>query len=338
MAAPSEYQAPGKSQGGGVEGQRRISSRTLTSANLEPIALELLFGPQDSAVSLTNVGGIASAEALGSPVASVVASPAGIATAEAFGEPTVDTSAHVTDAGGIVSAEALGAPALAVTASPSGIASAEALGTPTLPAVVAPAGIASAESVGTPAAAVTASPSGIPSAEAFGEPTVSDAPLAVDLTDVGGITSAESVGEPTVTPAPVVTASGGILRRPVWRDVPPPRRYTETITGSAASTQEPQTTTARGTVRAVVRGQAAARQTPQTTRARAALVFRARAASTQAPMRVARLTGSVETPEDVAWQIIAMIEAARGASESRAREDDPPPPAPVRRARQEVAV
>jgi len=41
----SEYQYPGRGQGGGVEGQRRISTRTLTSANMEPIAEELLFGP-----------------------------------------------------------------------------------------------------------------------------------------------------------------------------------------------------------------------------------------------------------------------------------------------------
>lgn len=40
----SEYQYPGRSQGGKVEGQRRVSTRTLTSANLEAIAEELLFG------------------------------------------------------------------------------------------------------------------------------------------------------------------------------------------------------------------------------------------------------------------------------------------------------
>lgn len=233
----------------------------------------------------------------------------GIATAEAFGEPTVDTSAHVNDAGAIASLEALGSPALAVALSPAGIATAEAVGSPALAAALSAVGaIASSESVGAPALAVSVASSAIATAEAFGEPTVTEGQAGINLTDVGGILSAESIGTPTLTPVAVAArrASGLMRARPYV----PPVTVAHAV---AVCIQEPQTTTCRVSVRKVARGAAASAQPPQSASARGSQVFRVRARITQAPVAVTMPTARATTPDDDFWAIVAMLETNRAA-------------------------
>lgn len=127
----------------------------------------------------------------------------GIASAEAFGTPAVSAGAVSVGAGSIASAEALGTPTLAaggVSVTASGIPSAEALGSPTLALTVAPSGIGSGEAFGTAIVNVgpTLSMSGVPSAEAFGALTVVAGPIVV--TDPGGVASGEAFGTPSVIP------------------------------------------------------------------------------------------------------------------------------------------
>ena len=81
---------------------------------------------------LSNVGGIASAEAFGTPSLILVIQPVGIASAEAFGIPFLE-----------------------VTVSPSGIASAEAFGTPNVILVIRLVGISSSEAFGIPVVTVS---------------------------------------------------------------------------------------------------------------------------------------------------------------------------------------
>jgi hypothetical protein len=178
------------------------------------IASAEAFGTPAATLAVTgSPSGIASAETFGTPAASlaVTGSPSGVASAEAFGTP-VATLGDVGITGspsGIASAEAFGTPAatLAVTAAPSGIASAEVFGTPaaTLALTASPGGIASAQAFGTPAAtlALTASPSGIASQEAFGTAAASGA-LTVSPS---GIVGSEQFGTPTAVKA--LTASPG---------------------------------------------------------------------------------------------------------------------------------
>lgn len=117
----------------------RLTSTSATPATFtigtsrDTLSSGLIFTEAASASSVTGAGGIASAEAIGSPnVAwrSQIA-PSGIASAEAFGSPTVARTAQAAVApAGIPSAEAFGTPALSFRTSiaPTGIASAEAFG------------------------------------------------------------------------------------------------------------------------------------------------------------------------------------------------------------------
>ncbi|GMV82101.1 MAG: hypothetical protein AMXMBFR7_32850 [Planctomycetota bacterium] len=148
--------------------------------------------------TLSGVGGIASAEAFGTPKLSRTVKPSGIASAESFGTPTLNPGAVTLQPTGIASAEAFGTPGLANLVKPTGIASAEAFGTPTLtPGAVTlqPGSIASAEAFGTPALANLVKPTGIPSAEAFGTPTLQPGTTTVQPS---GIASAEAFGTPAI--------------------------------------------------------------------------------------------------------------------------------------------
>lgn len=149
------------------------SSVTFASATRLGVALEIAEAA-GGGTALTAVGGIASAEAFGTP--SLVR--------------------LLRDAGAIASAEALGAPSVRFVVQPLGIATAEAHGTGSLRRVLAALGIASAEAVGEPRLVRwVRQAGGIASAEAVGQPT-----LGITLLfSVGGIASQEAVGEPRLT-------------------------------------------------------------------------------------------------------------------------------------------
>lgn len=103
-----------------------------------------------SAGTTVSPGGIASAEAVGSPTVtpgSVTVSPTGISSAEAVGSPTV-FSAQTVSPTGVADASSVGSPAVSsiITISPGGIISAEAIGSPAVtggvqPQTVSPLGI-----------------------------------------------------------------------------------------------------------------------------------------------------------------------------------------------------
>jgi hypothetical protein len=178
---------PAAHQGTSWEGAYKFVSAgalgSLTSTSTSSV-LSITFALAFNAVpvlAITGAGGIASAEAFGTPtitVGPVTITPSGIASAQAFGAPTV-TAIGTISPSAIPSSEAFGTPTVSslVALAPAGIASAEAFGTPTIASfvVLAPAGIVSAEAFGTPAIAVgtvVIAPAGIDTAEAFGLPTV----------------------------------------------------------------------------------------------------------------------------------------------------------------------
>lgn len=138
-------------------------------------------------------------------------SPGGIASAEAFGTPQLNLSIL---AAAIASLEAFGAAVVqpgAVTVAPSGIASLEAFGNPTLATlftIIANA-IASAEAFGDPALALsyTIAPNGIASAEVFGDPVLSIGALIIEA---AGIASAEAFGAHVLAPGAVLILPNGI--------------------------------------------------------------------------------------------------------------------------------
>lgn len=135
-------------------------------------------------------GGIASAEALGTPaLRQVLSIGRGGASEEAFGAPTL---AHRLVPGGIASGEALGAPALVLRLDPAGIGSEEGVGSPSLQQVLAIPSIASEEGFGAPSLAPAVSPVGIGSEEALGAPV-----LTLTLAPAG-IASAEALGNPVL--------------------------------------------------------------------------------------------------------------------------------------------
>ena len=72
--------------------------------------LPILEPSAGDAAAITGAGGIASAEAFGSPGVSVRLDLTGIPGAEAFGSPTLTVAYEITGAGNIVSAEAFGSP------------------------------------------------------------------------------------------------------------------------------------------------------------------------------------------------------------------------------------
>lgn len=91
-------------------------------------ALQTTSGP--SGYSITNAGGIVSAQAFGTPSVSPRLSPTGIPSAEAFGVPSVSVRLDLI---GIPGAEAFGSPTLTVAyeiTGAGGIVSAEAFGSP----------------------------------------------------------------------------------------------------------------------------------------------------------------------------------------------------------------
>lgn len=160
--------------------------------------------------------GVASAEAVGTPTLSSVAtvSPTAVADSSGVGTPSVSTTVTVSPTG-IPSALGLGSPTLSstVTVTPDGIASAEALGTPALSGStsVTPDGIPGASAVGTPAASssTTVSPTGIASAVAVGTPTLSEPAAGSQTVSPTGIPSSAALGTPALASS-VSVQPGGI--------------------------------------------------------------------------------------------------------------------------------
>lgn len=183
------------------------------------VAVEVLGSSGTQTVSPT---GIASGEALGSPVVSptITVSPTGIASGQALGTPAVAATITVAPTG-IASGQALGTPALSgtVTVSPAGVGTGATVGTPVVsPTItVAPTGVASATAVGTPAVSgtVTVNPTGIATDAALGAPSLSGT-VTVSPTGIG---SAQQVGTPSVsaifTVAPVGIPTGAAIGIPV---------------------------------------------------------------------------------------------------------------------------
>jgi hypothetical protein len=162
-----------------------------------------------------DVAGIASAQALGTPVAqvgSITGIATGIASAQALGTVTATSTVSLT-ATGIASAQAVGTPvsALQTRLTVTGIASAGALGTPVAqigyPQTAVASGIATAQAVGTPVGVYSnvMYPAGIASAQAFGTPLGRSTATAT----VTGIASAGAVPTP-VLGAPIRLTAVGI--------------------------------------------------------------------------------------------------------------------------------
>lgn len=202
---------------------------TLTDEDDPPLIWDAVPAPyhaSSSSVSVSSAGGIASAEAFGTPTITVGISPSGITSGEAVGTQAVQ--AHLTNISGIASVEAVGTPTVGGSITPAGIASSEAFGTPTITVGIASGAIASAEAVGSPTIqAAVAVAGGIASTEAFGAPVMTLAvnpasvgsgealgspALSVEVAGVGNIVSAEAFGEPNVsTTSPVnLTDAGNI--------------------------------------------------------------------------------------------------------------------------------
>lgn len=188
-----------------------------------------------AALILSGAGGIASAEAFGTPIVarSQGLSPAGIPSGEAFGDHVVRYLQVISPAG-IFSLEAFGGSALQPGAArllPMSIGSLEAVGTPAVSpgkAFVIPAGIASGltfgtatistgpvgislttgiasgEAFGTPSVKYMVSPTGIVSEETFGAHKLSYTITAT------GIPTAEAFGTPNVVGPPQAIVPTGI--------------------------------------------------------------------------------------------------------------------------------
>lgn len=204
-------------------------SGTVTIADGAPVpyrfgAPRAYVPPATGALTISGAGGIATAEAFGSPQLNFALTLTGIATAEAFGSPTMVL--YVAGAGAIATAEAFGSPALHFTIGLTGITSAEAFGSPTMTIYVDGAGgIATAEAFGTPDVAPTTSVAltGIATAEAFGSPSlhftlglagIASAEafgvpvLTLYVASVGGIATSEAFGVPDVAPTTSVALAG----------------------------------------------------------------------------------------------------------------------------------
>lgn len=112
------------------------------------------------------LSGIASAEALGTPLIQGYITPTAIGSGEAFGTFSLSTEKITLE--GIPSAEALGTISLVQNIELAGIASAEALGTPLIEYTITLSGIASAQAVGALSLDTGIGLTGIVSAEALG--------------------------------------------------------------------------------------------------------------------------------------------------------------------------
>lgn len=127
-----------------------------------------------SGTTISNVGAIASSEALGTPTVNgaTITGAGGIASGEAFGNMTLTQGYNISNVGNIATAEAIGTVSMRPDLSPTGIPSAEAFGGLNLQLQLAGVGnIASAQAVGSPSIAPVLTWAGIASAEAFGSMT-----------------------------------------------------------------------------------------------------------------------------------------------------------------------
>jgi hypothetical protein len=225
---------------GGIGSAQAIGSCALyTRANVKPDAIPSgeAFGSSQLNYSLLSVGGVASAESVGSHALAADKKLCGdIRTREAFGTPSVlpVSPTDILGVGNISTAESFGSSKVVCILLPSGLASAEAFGflqmktgkdlcgaipsaeafgEPEIVALLAtkiyPPGIVSGQAFGTASVLAVGSnlyPTGIPTAEAIGSPKVG---LPRKL--CGAIGSLEAVGIPEVSvSAPGIHDAGGI--------------------------------------------------------------------------------------------------------------------------------
>jgi len=171
------------------------------------------FKPPPVVQNITNIGAIASGEAIGTlslTQEQIITAIGNIASAEAIGIVTLTQIQLITSIGGIASAEAPGTLSLNLNLSTiGGIASAEAFGTLALQLNLSSiGGIPTGESFGsaqlTPVQLLS-SIGGIASGEAIGT-----ALLTLNLSGIGGIFSEEGFGVLTLTPVQLLSLIGGI--------------------------------------------------------------------------------------------------------------------------------
>lgn len=183
-------------------GEDTSPSSTFTTSQWVCIAIEIKVDA-GGGTSLTAVGGIASAEALGIPSIRCILQPIGIVSAEALGTPNLR---RVLQPAGIGSAEAFGTPRVVRIVAPVGLASAEASGVAALVRILRQAGgIASAEAFGTPRVLFVVRIQGIATAEALGSPQLRRLVYPV------GLDSLEALGRPTVTGGAIVVADATVF-------------------------------------------------------------------------------------------------------------------------------
>jgi len=138
-----------------------------------------------AALTITDAGGIASAEAFGGSQVNLWTHPSGVASVEAFGN-AITTGPIITT--GISSSEAFESPKVNLKILASAIASLEAFGAAQLNYILSMTGIASLEAFGTPIVSGPIIAVGITSDEAFGTPQINL------IVFPSGITSEEAVG------------------------------------------------------------------------------------------------------------------------------------------------
>ena len=167
-------------------------------------------------------GGVASGEALGTPVLSTTVSltATGIADTGGLGTPVTSSVARVIP-GGVASGEAVAAPALQGVArvQPGGVGTSEAAPSPNLTAsaTVVPDGVASGETVPAPNISLGGFlvPTAIPSGETLGTPTIVTGPVTAILP---GIASGQAFTSPVLRPnttiVPPGVASAGAFTSP----------------------------------------------------------------------------------------------------------------------------
>lgn len=155
-----------------------------------------------SSITLTGIGGIATAGSLGSISLAPTLSLSAIGSAEAIGSESVAASLG---AGAIPSAQTLGSLSLAAGVIAAGLASVEAVGSPAIAAGLSLGGIATGESIGSSAASLFIGLAGVPSGETSGSPSIAAS------VSGGAIPSAEAVGSLSVGEARIyVEGIGGI--------------------------------------------------------------------------------------------------------------------------------
>lgn len=156
-------------------------------ANPADIVLRDPTLPAGGAWSLTDVGGIPTAEAFGLAVITVTGG-----------------DHNLVDVGGIASLEAFGSLTLSASVVAGSIASLEAIGQPVVSAGIVAGSIASLEALGSLTLSVNVVAGSVASGEAFGQPVITAS--GASIVDVGGIASLEAFGQPSLTA--VVSAQG----------------------------------------------------------------------------------------------------------------------------------